>query len=124
MTVGRESARDRNGLHDSPDAASGETSGAVVDDERRCISSKLSQQFLTLRQIFANRDRRGIAERHEAFLLAFAADEYRLIAPVDVFEVDADQLRVANAAAVKQFKDDAVALVKGRLLGHRPIKHR
>ncbi len=56
----------------------------------------------------------SIAERDVALLLALAANEDDFVGPLDVFEVEGGELGVADAAAVKQLEDGAVARGPGR----------
>ncbi len=52
---------------------------------------------------------RRLAQRDVALLLALSADQNRFVGPVDVFEVEAGEFGVADAAAIEQLKDGAVA---------------
>ena len=50
-----------------------------------------------------------IAQGHIALLLSFAANQNHFLRPVDVFEVEAGELRIADAASIKQFENGLVA---------------
>src|SRR5215469_12251220 len=64
-----------------------------------------------------------LSERHVPFLLTLSANGDRLRARANVIQIDADQLGVANAAAIKQFQDQAVALWESRRFRHFPVQH-
>jgi hypothetical protein len=51
----------------------------------------------------------GVSKWNVALLLAFAADEDGFVGPVNVGEIEAGELGVADAAAVEQLKNDRVA---------------
>ncbi len=91
------------------DAAGGETGAAAVDEQSR---------------LFRRADGKVMVERfggfrgvgHEAFLAALAADAEPAFGAVEVFEVEADALADAEAAAVEEFEDGVVAF--GLVLFH------
>ena len=62
-----------------------------------------------LGEIGAERLGGGVAQRDVALLLAFAAHEDGFVGPVNVVEIEADQLGVADAAAIEHFEDGLVA---------------
>ena len=67
----------------------------------------------------------GLAgKRHLAFLFAFAADAEPAFGAVEIFEVEAGQFADADAAAVEQFEDGAVARGEGTLELDRRRRHR
>ena len=61
-------------------------------------------------QIGAHGEGSLVAQRDVALLAALALDQDGVVLPLDVGQVDADQLGVADAAAVEQFEDHAIAL--------------
>ena len=62
-----------------------------------------------LGEIGAQRLRSRVAQRNIALLLPFAANQDGFVGPVNVFEIQAGQLGVADAAAVEQFQNGRVA---------------
>src|SRR6185369_1296215 len=124
MNVGRKATGNRNSFHDPADAPCGEPASAIVHNQRWIVAPQTTEEFLAFRQILSQRDRRGITERNKAFLLPFSANQDGLIAPVDVIQVDSDQFRISNAAAVQQLEDDTIAFGECRLFRHRTVKDR
>ena len=84
------------------DAAGGETGAAAVDEQSilfcRADGEVKVERFGGFR---------GVG--HEAFLAALAADAEPAFGAVEVFEVEADALADAEAAAVEEFEDGVVA---------------
>ena len=84
-----------------------------IDEERRRLRDSLfggcGQAGRTLGQIGTQRFGCGVAERNVTLLLAFAAHEDCFIGPVDVVEIQAHQLCIANAAAVEHLENRLVA---------------
>ena len=76
------------------------------------------------RQISRQRQFDAIPEWNVAFFLSFAADQNGLSAQANVIEINADELGIADAASVKQFEHQAVALRERGDLGHVAIEHR
>ena len=102
----------------------------VVSRPPRRLISKADEVFLLFRQhllagrqVRRERDLYRVAERYVAFLLSFAANQDRLVAQPNVFEVDPDQLRVSDAAAVKQLEHQPVALGKSGDFRHLSVEH-
>src|SRR5580693_7753341 len=122
MHIGREAAQNRDALDDAAHAARSqprlstepsEAAQAQIEKDRRRRQStftasrgKLSR---ALGKIRAQGLRCGIAQRDVALLLPFAAHQNRLVGPMDVFEVEARQLRVANPASIQQLQNRRIA---------------
>src|SRR3954471_12667118 len=102
MDVGGQAAGNGNLLHDPSDAARGESCSAEVQQERRVRLLLRLQQLHSLRHVFANGHLSSFAQGHDALLASFAAYKNRFVGPVDIVEVNADQLGVAQTASVKQ----------------------
>src|SRR5215472_17413779 len=124
MHVGREAFGDGDLLDDSADATDGETSATLVDQQGGCGFFLFSEELLTGGQVGAKSGDGRSAEGHVALFLPFSANQNRLGADADVVEIDADQLRVADAATVEQFEKESVALWEGGNFGHVAIEYR
>src|SRR3954470_3725407 len=98
----------RKGFDDAGDAARGKTAAPMVDQQRGGCLLRLDQNACTTRQKFTNRLCGGITHGNVTLLLSLAANQYDLVWPADVVQVDADKLRVSNTAAIEQFQDRAV----------------
>ncbi len=84
------------------DAAGGETGAAAVDEQSILLCRADGEVKVERFGGF-----RGVG--HEAFLAALAADAEPAFGAVEVFEVEADALADAEAAAVEEFEDGVVA---------------
>ncbi len=117
MHVGGQAARLRDRLDDAPDAARGEPAVAAhaqVGQQRPILDqpalARRAHLRLALRKVRPKRDGRLVPQRNVALLARLAPHQDGLVLPLDVLDVDAHQLGVADAAAVEQLEDDAVAL--------------
>ena len=88
----------------------------------RALSMSASTIFLRRRQFLRARGQIGadgrcrrIPQRNIALLATLAAHQQAFVGPLHVVEIQTHQLRVADAAAVEQLKDDAIALRPARL---------
>ena len=108
-----------------PNAARRQPRSAQVDQQRPLSRAfRFAQHLLARREIRLHRLFRRIAKRNIPLLASLAAHQDDLVRPADVVEVDADELRVANAAAIEQFQDRLVALSECRTLRHFRIEYR
>lgn len=89
-------------LDEQLDAAGGEAGAAAVDEQGIVFS--LADSEVAFERFGGLR---GVG--HEAFLAALAADAEPAFGAVEVFEVEADALADAEAAAVEKFEDGVVA---------------
>src|SRR6185312_16931647 len=104
-------------LHNSPDAAGRQARSpacAQVHHQRTGIDlrgfARRAQTVLAPGQVAADGERRLVAQRDVALLATLAADENCVVLPLNIGHVDADELRVADTAAVQQLEDHAIAL--------------
>src|SRR5579864_751044 len=122
MHVRRQSPGDCDLLHDPPYAAHRQTPAALVDQKRGGSLLRLRQDALPLRQVSPQGRCRRSSERYKALLLSFAANQDGLVAHANVIDIDADQLRVSNAASIKQLQQQTVALGKCSHLRHLRVE--
>ena len=108
--VWREAFGDGDLLNDASDAASGEAAAPLIDEQRRRISWALAANFQAGGNIGRQGNLNGVAERNVTFFFPFAANENGFRAQADVVEIDADEFGVTDAASVKEFEHEPVAL--------------
>ncbi len=114
---------DGDGLDDAADAAGGEAGGIAagggVDEEwAGGNEARFAAGFefcFAFGQVRSDGFGCCVTKGDVALFAALAADEDGIVGPVDVSEVDADQLGVADAAAVEELPDDAVAVLRTAL---------
>src|SRR2546421_10208200 len=112
MQVRRKPIGDGNLLDDASNATRSNASPALVDKQGRRALASFPKKFLSFRKINGKRAPRRIAEGHVPLLLPFAANENQFRTQTNVVKVDSSEFRVANAASIKQFQHQKVALGK------------
>src|SRR5947208_872662 len=128
--------------HQPVDAADGQTSAAIVQEERAAGAGWAgpagrsvlpfqpfppflpTKDLLAILQIFPNRRRRARIERHDARLASLAEDANHPCAHVDVVDIDAYELAEPQAGRVEQLEDGAVAPAEWRVAGRRGDERR
>src|SRR2546427_11206531 len=99
VNVGREAFGDRDLLDDSADAARGEASAALIDQQSVRFLLVDGKLLAARRKIAEKRRSDGAAKRQIAFLFSFASNDNGFCAQASVLQGDPDQLRATNAAA-------------------------
>src|SRR5687768_8380771 len=80
------------------------------EDRVHCAVRQLRPAIL---EVAAQPVRGLLAERDDAFLVAFAPDAYGLLLEVDILEVEPDGLGAAQAGRVDELEERAVAERQG-----------
>jgi len=81
-----------------------------VGQKQRAVIGREHDARACLAQVFANPQKRPLADRHHAILFAVAlANHERAALLVEVVEREMDNLRAAHTGRVKRFKHSAVA---------------
>src|SRR6202040_244568 len=111
MNVRGQAFGNRDFLDDTPDAASGQMAATLVDQQCRSIFLA-SEDTLAHWKIGSQGFLDRFTERNVALFFPFAANQNGFGAQSYVIELDAGQLRIADAAAIQQLKYQAIALRK------------
>src|SRR5262249_28324462 len=113
MDVWRQAAGHRDLLHDAGDAARGQWPAAAVDEQFLRVPFSFLKYLAAHRAIRRQRFRSRAFQRHVTLFLPFAADQDYSVGFFNITQLDSYQFRVAQAAAVKQLENGAVAFGKG-----------
>src|ERR1700677_121679 len=133
MHVSTKAAQDGNALDDAANApgcearlSAGPGQAAQLQIDKQCRGSASlpipcrDQESRTLGEIGADGPGGRVSQRNQALLLAFAAHQDGLVGPVNVFQIQAHQFSIADAASVEDFEDGLVARrPTGGVLIHR-----
>ena len=91
---------------------------------RRAVLAVCLHQLSAAREISCKRTLGRVAKWNVAFFFPFATNQNCFSAQADIFQVDARKFRIADAASIKQFEHQPVALRKSRDLRHFSIDHK
>ena len=123
MDIGRKPFGDGDVLHDASYAARCKRAASPVDEQFCCSRARFGQHLAARLKIGPNRFRSSACERNIALLLAFTANQQHLVGPLEIVQLNSNQLRVAQAAAIKKLKNGAVTLRKRRGFGQVAIEY-
>ena len=115
MDVRRKSARHRHAFHDAPYAAGRQPSAAMIHQQRRRRFLQPAKQLMSERHMFFKSKAHPFPEGRQALLATFSSHQNDSRRVPHIFQINAHQLGVADAAAVQQFQNQRVSLRKFRL---------
>src|SRR5437868_5769697 len=123
VQIGREPLGDRNAFDDTADAAGGEAAATMIDQKGGGYAASIGEELVANREVGVERGAGGFSEGHNSFFFAFAADENGFGDAINVLEVDAGELGIADATAVEQLEHEAVAFGEGGGFGHVAVEN-
>src|SRR5262245_37003131 len=112
VNLWRETLGQGDTLYDPSNAPRGEPTAPLIDQERRGVFLYLDQSFLASGKICRERSASRVPKRHIAFLLPFPSNQNSFVSHADIVEIDANQFRVADTAAIEQFQHEAITFRK------------